>query len=93
MVVACQAANMDMYANFEARNGEALNTLVDEHAVELRPFPDDVLAELKRASLEVIEEQAAADKMSGRVWDSMKAFMEQVKPWTEIGSQYFVNRR
>jgi TRAP-type mannitol/chloroaromatic compound transport system substrate-binding protein len=93
VVVACKAANMDMFANFEARNGEALKKLVDEHAVELRPFPDDVLAELKRASNEVIEEQAAADEMSGRVWASMTAYMEQVKPWTEIGSQYFVNRR
>ena len=59
----------------------------------MRPFPDDVLAELKRASFEVIEEQAAADEMSGKVWASMKAYMEQVKPWTEISSQYFVNRR
>jgi TRAP-type mannitol/chloroaromatic compound transport system substrate-binding protein len=93
VVVACKAANMDMFAHFEARNGEALKKLVDEHAVDLRPFPDDVLAELKRVSNEVIEEQAAADEMSGRVWASMTAYMEQVKPWTEIGSQYFVNRR
>lgn len=93
VVVACKAANMDMFANFEARNGEALKKLIEEHDVDLRPFPDDVLAELKRASFEVIEEQAAADEMSGRVWASMKAYMEQVKPWTEISSQYFVNRR
>jgi TRAP-type mannitol/chloroaromatic compound transport system substrate-binding protein len=93
VVVACKAANMDMFANFEARNGQALKILVEEHDVDLRPFPDDVLAELKRVSLEVIEEQAAADEMSGRVWASMKAYMEQVRPWTEIGSQYFVNRR
>ena len=93
VVVACKAANMDMFANFEARNGEALQTLINEHGVELRPFPDEVLAELKRASLEVIEQQAAEDEMSARVWASMKAYMEQVRPWTEIGSQYFVNRR
>ena len=93
VVTACKAANLDMHAQFEARNGEALKKLLDEHAVELRPFPDDVLTELKRASIEVIEEQAAADEMSGKVWTSIKTYMEQVKPWTEIGSQYFVNRR
>ena len=82
-----------MFAHFEARNGGSLKKLLDEHAVELRPFPDDVLNELKGASLEVLEEQAAADEMSGKVWTSMKAYMEQVRPWTEIGSQYFVNRR
>ncbi|MGD2128054.1 MAG: TRAP transporter substrate-binding protein [Lysobacterales bacterium] len=91
--VACKAANMDMYSEFEARNGDALKTLVEEHGVELRPFPDDVLAELKRVSTEVIEEAAAADEMSGKVWASLKDFMARVKPWTAIGSQYFVNHR
>jgi TRAP-type mannitol/chloroaromatic compound transport system substrate-binding protein len=93
VVLSCKAANMDMFADFEARNGQALQTLIQEHGVELRPFPDEVLAELRQASIEVVEEQAATDEMSGKVWASMKSFMEQVKPWTEIGSQYFVNRR
>ena len=93
VVMACKAANMDMFADFEARNGQALQTLLQEHDVDLRPFPDEVLVELKRVSFEVIEEQAAMDEMSGKVWTSMKSFIEQVRPWTEIGSQYFVNRR
>jgi TRAP-type mannitol/chloroaromatic compound transport system substrate-binding protein len=91
--IACKAANMDMFAEFEARNGEAIKTLVEEHGVELRPFPDEVLAELKAASLEVLEEMAAADEMSGKAWASLKAYMERVKLSTRIGSQYFVNRR
>ena len=90
---ACKAANMDMYADFEARNGAALKTLVEEHQVELRAFPDEVLAELKRISVEVLEELAAADEMSGKIWASFKAYLEQVRSWTEVGSQYFLNRR
>jgi len=91
--IACKAANMDMFAEFEARNGEAIKTLVEEHGVELRPFPDEVLAELKAASLEVMEEMAAVDEMSGKAWASLKAYMERVKLSTRIGSQYFVERR
>jgi TRAP-type mannitol/chloroaromatic compound transport system substrate-binding protein len=91
--VACKAANMDMFADFEARNGEALQTLVNEHDVELRPFPDDVLAELKRATLEMIEEQVAADAMSAKVWASLSDYMGRVKPATAVGSQFFVNSR
>jgi TRAP-type mannitol/chloroaromatic compound transport system substrate-binding protein len=90
---ACKAAAMDMYADFEARNGIALNKLVNEHQVELRPFPDEVLAELKRISFEVLDELAAADEMSGKVWKSFKTYLNTVRGWTEIGSQYFVNRR
>jgi TRAP-type mannitol/chloroaromatic compound transport system substrate-binding protein len=91
--VACKAANMDMFADFEAKNGEALARLVEEHGVDLRPFPDEVLAELKRATAEVVEEQVTNDAASARVWDSLSAFMDRVKPWTEVGSQSFVNRR
>ena len=90
---ACQAANTDMYADFEARNGDALKSLVEEHGVELRPFPDDVLAELKRVSFELMEEQAAADEMSGKVWASLKAYLEKVRASTATGSQYFVDHR
>ena len=90
---ACKAAVTDMYADFEARNGDALQTLMTEHNVQLRAFPDEVLAELKRVSMEVLDELAAADEMSGKVWASMKAFQIKVRRWTEIGSQYFLNRR
>ena len=90
---ACQAANTDMYAEFEAHNGDALKSLVEEHGVQLRPFPDDVLAELKRVSFELMEEQAAADEMSGKVWASLKTYLEKVRPSTAAGSQYFVDHR
>jgi TRAP-type mannitol/chloroaromatic compound transport system substrate-binding protein len=90
---ACQAATTDMYAEFEAHNGDALQTLVQEHGVELRAFPDEVLAELKRASLEILEEQAAADPMSAKVWASLKDYLGRVSAWTAVGSQYLVDHR
>jgi TRAP-type mannitol/chloroaromatic compound transport system substrate-binding protein len=90
---ACKATVTDMYADFECRNGESLQVLLDEHQVQLRAFPDDVLAELKRVSFELLEELAASDEMSGKVWASYKAYLKQVSAWTAIGSQYFVDRR
>ncbi|MGK2924377.1 MAG: TRAP transporter substrate-binding protein [Lysobacterales bacterium] len=90
---ACQAANQDMYAEFEARNGEALRMLVEEHGVELRQFPDEVLAELQRASMEILAEQAAADPMSAKVWASQKSYLETVRAWTAVGSQSLVEHR
>jgi TRAP-type mannitol/chloroaromatic compound transport system substrate-binding protein len=93
VATACKASSLDMYADFEARNGIALATLINEHGVELRAFPDEVLAEFKRVSFEVLEELAADDDMAGRIWASQKAFLDTVRLWTEIGSQYFVNHR
>ena len=91
--VACQAAVTDMYAEFEAFNGQALDTLIEEHGVELRRFPDDVLAELRRLSDEVAEEIADGDPMTRRAYDSMKAFSKQVKRWTAIGEQALFESR
>jgi TRAP-type mannitol/chloroaromatic compound transport system substrate-binding protein len=79
--------------DFEARNGQALRTLVDEHGVELRAFPEEVLAELRQAAAELIEEQAASDPVSGKVWASLKTYMENARTSTAVGSQYFVNHR
>ena len=90
---AAQAANQDMFADFEARNGDALRTLVEEHGVELREFPDDVMAELKRVSLEILDELAASDPLSARIWESQKAFLTEVREWTRIGSQSLVRHR
>jgi len=89
--VACQAATLDIYSEFEAMNGEALRTLVQEHGVELRAFPDDVLQDLKHHTLEALDQLAAEDEWTGRAWASMKAYMAQVRPWTEIGEQYYLN--
>jgi hypothetical protein len=41
----------------------------------------------------MIEEQAANDPMSGKVWASLKAYMENTRNSTAVGSQYFVNHR
>jgi len=93
VAVACKAAVTDMYAEFEALNGQALRTLVDDHHVELRAFPDDVLAELKQHTLAVLEQLAAEDEWTGKAYASFKSFMAQVRPWTEIGERYILNHR
>ena len=91
--VACMAITTDMYAEFEAENGRALRALVEENGVELRAFPDDVLTELERRTFEIIEELAASDEMVRDTWASFKDFMATIRPWTDIGERYLLNRR
>lgn len=93
VVVACQAVTTDMYAVFQARNGEALRQLVEEHGVELLPFPDDVLAELKRHTFDIVEELAATDAMVRETWDSFRTYMETIRQWTDVGERYLLNHR
>lgn len=90
---AMKVANGDMLAEYTARNEQALQTLINEHHVELKYFPDDVLKELKKLSEEVIDEEAAKDPLSTKVWASQKAFKEQVMQWTAVSEQAFLRAR
>ncbi|ADZ93373.1 TRAP transporter substrate-binding protein [Marinomonas mediterranea] len=90
---AARQANADMLDEFTARNNEALQTLISEHGVELREFPADALAELRDASEEVIEELAANDPASRKVYDSLKAFKEKVSAWHTVSERAYINAR
>jgi len=90
---ACRVVNGDMLAEYTARNNQALHTLVNEHGVDVRPFPDDVLDHLKALSDEVVAEIADSDPLSGKIYKSFTDFREQVVAWHDISERAFLNAR
>jgi len=90
---ACRAVNDDMLAEFTARNNEALAVLVEDHGVELRLFPDEVLRRLHALSLEVIGELAAADPYVQQVWASQQAFLKQARAWHDVSEFAYYRAR
>lgn len=90
---ACKTVNQDMLAEYTARNNAALNTLVNEHKVQLRAFPDDVLKKLHTISDEVVAELAAKDKTAKRIYTSFQKYREQVNTWHEISERAFMRAR
>lgn len=91
--VACQAAVMDSLSDFTYNNGMALKKLVNEHGVELRRFPDEVLNQLSSISDEFMRELAAETELMGRIYASYRAFTDIVRPWTAISEQTLLNLR
>jgi TRAP-type mannitol/chloroaromatic compound transport system substrate-binding protein len=89
----CQAETNAMLAEFNARNGAALKTLIEEHGVQLHQFPDDVLAAFGKGSQSVLAEFETADDMTRRIYDSFKAFRDGVLPWSKIADQGYMNMR
>ncbi len=83
----CAAVNDRMLADYTAHNRIALKTLVEEHGVELRPLPQEVLAALREASEAVLSESARRDPMSATVRRSMQAFVNEVAGWHRISEQ------
>jgi TRAP-type mannitol/chloroaromatic compound transport system substrate-binding protein len=90
---AAKVANLEMLADFSARNNQALKTLVEEHGVELRKFPDEVIRRLRELSAAVVAEAGANDPMSTKVYASFKAFNKQVSEWTRISEQAYLEAR
>lgn len=90
---AARAINQDMLDEFTARNKDALKTLVEEHGVEVRRLPDDVLARFKELSAEVVAETAAGDELAERILDSYRTFQTDVANYHRISEQAYINAR
>lgn len=90
---ACRVVNADMLAEYTARNNKALQTLINEHNVDVRPFPDAVLEKLKTLSEEVVAEIANRDTLSAKVFDSYRSFQQQVMQWHDISERVYMNVR
>ena len=90
---AAKVANLDMLADFTARNNAALETLVTEHGVQLRQFPDEVLIKLKGLSDQVVAELAEKDPMSKKVYESFRKFRDQAIAWHNVSERAYLNGR
>ena len=93
ITVATRAINEDMLSEFTARNNAALVTLIEEHGVELRELPEDVMQRLKALSGEVVAESAQQDELSKRIYASYMAYAQAVKSYHEISEQAYLNAR
>jgi len=93
VISASRIANQDMLAEYTTRNNRALQTLVTEHKVDLRRFPDAVLEKLRALSDDVVAEVAEKDPISKKVYESYKAFRDQVMAWHEVSEKAYLNAR
>ncbi|MBN2809252.1 MAG: TRAP transporter substrate-binding protein DctP [Deltaproteobacteria bacterium] len=86
---ACYRSNMWSLCEFEAKNNQYLKELVEKHHVQLRQFPDAVLAQLKKYNNEVLEELAAHDALSKKICDAYLAFQKQYNEWNTISEERY----
>jgi len=93
VITAAKAVNNDLLAEFTTRNARALQDLVNEHGVELRPLPADVLERLKATAREVAAEAAADDELAGRIYQSYQEYLRTVTRYHEISEKAYINAR
>lgn len=93
VLAACQAANINMLADYTAKNNQALDTLVNKHGVSLMALPNDVLLKLKQLAEEVTLELASKNPMAQKIYHSFNQFRAQVSPWSALSEQAFLKAR
>jgi TRAP-type mannitol/chloroaromatic compound transport system substrate-binding protein len=93
VATACQAINMDMQAEFSYGNSMALAQLAGDPNVQIRKLPDDVLALLKRLSLEIVNELSERDPWAKRIQESFYGFLEKSAENQRISEQAYLNTR
>ena len=76
-----------------AKNNEALRVLVEEHGVQLRKLPNDVLTELHRISEGVVSEMSSVDEQTAKVYESWKNFRDNVINYNRIAEEAFIEAR
>ena len=84
---ASRAINQDMLDEYTSRNNQALISLVNDHNVELRKLPDDVLAEFKRITKELLVEMTQEDESSKKIYESLSNFQKNVSQYHEISEE------
>ncbi|ALM54388.1 TRAP transporter substrate-binding protein [Halomonas huangheensis] len=90
---AAMASNLAMISEFALRNAEALDTLVNEHDVQLRAFPEDVIKALYDSSQQVIQQQVDSDPPSAKIFESYQAFQQKVRGFTDVGEFAYLKAR
>lgn len=81
-------------AEFNARNANALRQLVNDHGVQLRQFPTEVMKALADVAAEVAADMGRTDDISNRIYDSYMSTLAEVKEWKGVADEpYFAARR
>ena len=90
---AARAVNQDVLDEYTARNNEALVSLIEEHGVQLKKLPDDVVRELRRISEEIIEEIASDSEIALRIANSIQSFQMQAAAYHAISEEAYYEAR
>ena len=86
-------ANQDMLDEYTARNIEALEKLVNEHKVQLRSFPADVMGEFKRLADELLAEERDRSPLGRKIYESFMKFRTGARAYYKIAEDAYTEVR
>ena len=85
--------NDTMMSEYNAKNGEALASLIKEHGVKLRAFSDDIYDSFGEAAEAVYEDVKKHSPLAAKIHDSFEAARANTGSWAKISDQAYVQQR
>ncbi len=82
-----------MMAEYNAKNGAALASLIKNHGVKLRQFSDDIYDSFGEAADEVFEDVAKHSPLAKEIHESFLKGRADIGAWAKISDQAYVQQR
>lgn len=90
---ACAVENAWALSETEWRNAESLPQLIEKHAVDVRPFPDDVLAAARTQADQVLAKFADGSDVEKNILESYLSARSRAIEWSRVSRNAFLNAR
>lgn len=89
---AMRVAAYDMYTQSTHESGKNLASISKDYPnVKIKTFPNDVMTALRAANQQLLADFASKDALTKEIIESQRAYLEQVRPWTNISDQAYLN--
>ena len=86
-----QYAAYDMYARSYHESAVNWASIEQEFPnVKIRTFSPQIIAAMKKANQELLEETAANNPEFKEIWDSQKDYMKKARKWTAISDYAYL---
>ena len=93
ITVASKAVNMEVLSFFQAVNDSSYQKLINEHGVQMRQLPDDVMNALGQRAGEVCSSIAAEDPISQELFSHIVEFRSSILRWTNTSEKEYMRVR
>ena len=93
ITVASKAVNMEVLSFFQAVNDSSYQKLINEHGVQMRQLPDDVMNALGQRAGEVCSSIAAEDPVSQALFSHIVEFRSSILRWTNTSEKEYMRVR
>lgn len=89
---AMRTAAYDMYIQSYHESGVNWDNMKKEFPdIQVKSFPAEVIAAMRKANDELLAENAAADPLAKKILDSQSEYMKKARVWTEISDKAYLD--